>query len=130
ARAHVLAAQHGAVGHSYIAGGENLSLRQLLAELALLTGLPEPKLRVPRGLSLAAGWVSETVEGRLLRRVPRVPLEAVRMSTTRMAYDDSRARRELAYAPRPARQALADSARWFVSNGYVAPRRAAEITWR
>jgi dihydroflavonol-4-reductase len=130
ARAHLLAAERGAVGHSYIAGGENLTLRQLLAELASLTGLPEPKLRVPRGVTLAAGWVSDTIEGRLLRRIPRVPLEAARMSTTRMAFDDSRARRELGCDPRPARQALADSVRWFLGNGYVAPRRAAQINLR
>jgi nucleoside-diphosphate-sugar epimerase len=52
------------------------------------------------------------------------------MSTTRMAFDDSRARRELGCDPRPARQALADSVRWFLGNGYVAPRRAAQINLR
>jgi dihydroflavonol-4-reductase len=119
ARGHLLAHECGAVGRSYIVGGENLSLRELLAELADVTGRRAPRLRVPRAAALTAGWVSDTVEGRLLRRLPRVPLEAVRMSTTRMAFDDTRARTELGYRPRPARHALADSARWFLDNGYV-----------
>jgi nucleoside-diphosphate-sugar epimerase len=47
-----------------------------------------------------------------------------------MAFDVSRARTELGYAPRPAAQALEDSARWFVDNGMVNERRRSRITWR
>jgi dihydroflavonol-4-reductase len=65
----------------------------------------------------------------MLRRPPRIPLEAARMATTVMAFDDSRARAELGYAPRPAGAAINDSTRWFVDNGYVTPRRAKKITW-
>ncbi|HUC38297.1 MAG TPA: hopanoid-associated sugar epimerase [Acidimicrobiales bacterium] len=130
ARGHVLAAERGAIGRSYILGGENLTLKQLLSQLAAVTGLREPNLRVPRSLSLAAAWVSETVEGRMMRRHPAVPLEAARMSTTRMAFDDSRARDEIGYAPRPAVEAIEESARWFVENGYVSSRRRAKIMMR
>ena len=78
--------------------------------------------------TLAAAILSDTVEGRLLRRPPHIPLEAARMSTTLMAFDDSRARSELGYAPRPARAALTDSVRWFVDAGYVTHgRRLAAI---
>ena len=114
AAGHVLALERGRIGRSYILGGENLTLQQLLAELAAITGLPEPRIRVPRSL-VPRPWprVSEAVEGRLLRRHPSVPLEAARMSTSQMAFDDSRARAELGYAPRPAAEALEASARWF-----------------
>jgi dihydroflavonol-4-reductase len=130
ARGHLLAHDRGAVGRSYILGSENMSLQHLLATLASITGLPEPRLRVPRALSLAAATVSDLVEGKLLRRTPSVPLEAARMSTTRMAFDDTRARTELGFAPRPAAQALADAARWYVDNDRVKPERASRITWR
>jgi len=52
------------------------------------------------------------------------------MSTTQMAFDDSRARKELGYAPRPAAEAVESSARWFVENGYVKAARRARISWR
>ena len=110
----ILALERGAVGRSYILGGENYSLKQLLDTLAAATGLPRSRLPVPRALALGVARLSELVEGTLLHRHPSVPLEAARMSTTRMAFDDSRARRELGYSPRPAAEALADSARWFV----------------
>jgi len=119
ARGHVLARHRGAQGRSYICGGENYTLERLLTELADLTGRKAPTMRVPRGLTLTAAWLSEVVEGRMLKRTPHVPLEGARMATTQMAFDDSRARAELGYAPRPASQAIAESAAWYLDNGYV-----------
>jgi len=49
------------------------------------------------------------------------------MSTTNMMFSDRRARDELGYSSRPASEAIADSARWFVENGYVSPKRAGRI---
>ncbi|MDT4939723.1 MAG: dihydroflavonol-4-reductase [Pseudonocardiales bacterium] len=127
ARGHLLARELGSNGRSYIFGGENYTMQQLLAALAQVTGLPEPRLHVPKSVSLAAAYASEFVEGRLLRRRPHVPLEGARMSTTRMAFDDSRARTELGYAPRPAIEAITESARWYIDNGFVTPSRLARI---
>jgi dihydroflavonol-4-reductase len=129
AQGHVFALERGRVGRSYILGGENLTLQQLLAQLASLTGLPEPTIKVPRLLSLLVAAVSETVEGTLLRRHPSIPLEAARMSTSRMSFDISRARTELGYEPRPALEALESSARWFAGSGMVAGRRLQRIRW-
>ena len=46
-----------------------------------------------------------------------------------MSFDDSRARQELGYTPRPAVDALAASAHWFVDQGMVVPSRRAKINW-
>ncbi len=128
ATGHLLALERGRNGTSYIVGGENLSMRELLAAIAAVTGLPPVTVRLPKSLALAAGFVSEMVEGRILGRPPSVPLEAARMSTTTMIFDDSRARNELGYVSRPARDAVEDSVRWFVDHGYVAPARRAMLT--
>ena len=125
----VLALEKGRTGRSYILGGENMTLQQLLAELAVLTGLPAPYGKVPKSLALAVAAVSELVEGRLLRRHPSVPLEAARMSTSQMSFDSSRARQELGYAPRPAVEALEASARWFAGSGMVSEGRLSRIRW-
>ena len=47
AAGHVLALEQGRTGRSYILGGENLTLQQLLGELASITGLPVPGSRSP-----------------------------------------------------------------------------------
>lgn len=130
AAGHLLALERGANGRSYILGGENFTLHHLLNQLALLTGLKPPAIRVPRSVSLAVAATSELLEGRLLRRHPSIPLEAARMSTTQMAFDDSRARKELGYEPRAAMEAIEDSARWFVSNDYVRAGRRSKINWQ
>ena len=116
----VLALEQGRTGRSYILGGENLTLQQLLASSPCITGLPAPHGKVPKSLALAVAAVSELVEGRLLRRHPSVPLEAARMSTSQMSFDISRARQELGYSPRPAVQALEASARWFAERAWSA----------
>ena len=127
---HLAALERGRPGQSYILGGENLSMRQILQILADFAGLPMPRLEIPRGLALSAGVASDLIEGRLLRREPRVPLEAARMSATKMIFTDERARAELGYTSRPAREAIEESARWFADRGYVQASRRAAIRWR
>jgi len=130
ARGHVAALEHGRTGRSYILGGENLSMREILQALADCCGLPMPRLEVPRPLVVSAGVASSLIEGRLLRREPRVPLEGARMASTKMIFNDDRARAEIGHKSRPARLAIEDSARWFTDNGYVSAGRLATIRWR
>jgi dihydroflavonol-4-reductase len=128
AAGHLLALERGRIGRSYIVGGENLAMGEFLAALAQATGLSAPRRQVPRAVALSAGGLSQFVEGRLLRREPSVALEAARMSTTNMLFSTERARSELSYEPRPTSEAIADSVRWFVENGYVTPKRRERIT--
>jgi ornithine--oxo-acid transaminase len=130
ARGHVAALEQGRMGRSYILGGENLSMREILQALADCSGLPMPRLEVPRSLVVAAGIASGLVEGSLLRREPHVPLEGARMATTKMIFNDDRARAEIGHKSRPARLAIEDSARWFTDNGYVSAGRLAAIRWQ
>jgi dihydroflavonol-4-reductase len=125
---HLLALERGEIGRSYIVGGENLAMGAMLAELAACTNLPAPKWQVPRAVALGVGGLSQLVEGKILRREPSVALESARMSTTNMKFNDQRARVELGYSPRPAAEAIADSARWFAENGYVSPKRLRQMT--
>jgi dihydroflavonol-4-reductase len=130
ARGHVAALEHGRTGRSYILGGENLSMREILQALADCSGLPMPRYEVPRSLVVTAGIASSLIEGRILQREPRVPLEGARMATTRMIFNDDRARAEIGHKSRPARLAIEDSARWFTDNDYVSAERLAAIRWQ
>src|SRR6266540_3498456 len=127
ARGHVLAAQSGRLGHSYILGGENMSLRELLATLADICGLAVPRVRLHPRVVLPIVRTAEWAEATVLRREPTLPSEPVRMATTRMEYDDSRARTELGYSSIPAREALVRAVRWYLEHGFVKPARAERI---
>jgi dihydroflavonol-4-reductase len=126
---HILALEKGVQGRSYICGGDNITMAKLLEILSTVTGLPSSDRRFPSVFPLVAGRVSQFIEGDILKREPRVPLEAAQMATTTMTFDDSRARNELGYTSRPAAQALFDSAQWFVNNGRVEPERVKLIKW-
>jgi len=119
ARGQVLAARHGALGRSYILGGDNMSLQEMLVTLADICGLPAPRIRVSPRMVLPIARGAEWFQSTLMHREPTLPSEPVRMATTRMEYDTSRARDELGYTSIPARAALARAARWFLDNGFV-----------
>ncbi len=127
ARGHVLAAQRGAPGRSYILGGENMSLQEMLTTLAEICGLPVPRIRVSARAVLPVVRGAEWIQSSVLNREPTLPSEPVRMATTRMEYDTGRARVELGYTSMPARAALTRAARWFVDNGFVKDAPAAKI---
>ena len=127
ARGHVLAAEAGREGHSYILGGENMSLQAMLSTLAEICGLSAPRVRLHPRVVLPIVRTAEWAETAVLRREPTLPSEPVRMATTRMEYDDSRARTELGYSSIPAREALVRAVRWYLEHGFVKPARAERI---
>ncbi len=118
ARGHLLAAERGRVGERYILGCRNMTLQEIYAALAALTGLPAPRRRVPHWLPLAAGAL-DTGLSRLTGRPPRVPLEAVKLARHRMFFDAAKAVRELGLPQTPVEEPLERAVRWFRANGYV-----------
>ncbi|MBI4346489.1 MAG: NAD-dependent epimerase/dehydratase family protein [Elusimicrobia bacterium] len=118
AAGHLAAARRGRLGERYILGSENLSLKALLDLLADLTGLPAPRFKTPYAVAYAFGAL-DTARARLTGGEPMAPLDAVRMARHKMFFDSTKAVRELGLPQTPARQALADAARWFLENRYV-----------
>jgi dihydroflavonol-4-reductase len=119
ARGHVAALERGRSGERYILGGENLTLKQILDKLAVITGLPSPKVKLPYAVALASGLVDTVVTGLLLRREPRVTLDAVRMGRKKMFVSSAKAGRELGWKTVPVEGALRRAVEWFQANGYV-----------
>jgi dihydroflavonol-4-reductase len=115
---HLAAAEKGLIGDRYILGGENLTLAEILAEVAAAVGRRPPRLRVPHGALLPVAFGAE-LAARISGREPFVTLDGVRMSRKKMYFSSEKASREFGYTPRPARQAIADAVSWFRDNGYL-----------
>jgi dihydroflavonol-4-reductase len=115
---HILAAKSGRIGRRYILGGENLTLAEILAEVARLTGRRPPAFKIPYAALLPIAAGAEAI-ARVTGREPFATRDGVRMSAKTMFFSTSRAVAELGYAPRPARQAIADAVAWFTANGYL-----------
>jgi dihydroflavonol-4-reductase len=118
AEGHLLAGERGRAGERYILGCENLTLQQILARLAALSGGKAPRWRIPYGVAYAAGVVS-TGWANLTGHEPRAPLDAVKMARKKMFVSVDKAKRELGFNPGPVEGALKRAVDWFRANGYV-----------
>jgi len=119
AEGHLLAMEKARPGERYILGGENLTLKQILDKLGSITGLPSPSIRLPYAVALATGVVDTVFTGKLMRREPRVTIDAVRMGRKKMFITSAKAERELGWRSRPVDEALRRAVEWFKGNGYV-----------
>jgi dihydroflavonol-4-reductase len=128
AEGHLLAAERGRVGERYILGHRNMTLAEILAELADITGRRAPRVRLPYAVAWTAGAVSTAVSTWITRRPPAVALEAVRMARRRMFFDPGKAVRELGLPQTPARTAFEDAVAWFEQNGFI-PQSRRRIAW-
>jgi len=119
AAGHVLALERGGIGQSYILGGHDLDMPDLLALVDDVMGRRTPRrARLPHGLL----WpVALGMEGaaRLFGIEPLVTREMLAMAKKRMYFSPAKAIAELGYNPRPARQAIADAVAWFRTVGWL-----------
>ncbi len=118
ATGHLLALQKGKSGDRYILGNQNLTLKQLLEQLAQITNLSAPQTSIPAWIPLTVAWIDEKILAPL-GKTPSVPIDGVRMAQQPMYYDASKAIRELGLPQSPLNVALKDAVDWFMANGYV-----------
>jgi dihydroflavonol-4-reductase len=64
-------------------------------------------------------YLDTLVEGRLLGREPRIPLEGARMARKKMYFSAAKAVRELGLPQSPIEDALARAVAWYQAHGYV-----------
>jgi dihydroflavonol-4-reductase len=122
AAGHLLAFERGRAGERYILGGEDMTLRAILEDIARLSGRRPPRIRLPYAAVLPMAYVAEGV-ARVTGRSGRLTLEGVRMSRKRMFFSSGKAASELGYRWRPPLEAFADALRWFRSRGLLAGRQ-------
>ena len=119
AEGHILAMERGIPGQRYLLGNKNVSLREMFGMLEQITGRRAPRWRIPFWLAMAAGYLDETAEGKMLSREPRIPVEGLRIARTPMYVDCEKAVRDLGQPQGAVEAALEKSVRWFTDHGYV-----------
>ncbi len=124
AEGHILALEKGQPGERYILGNRNVSLKEVFEMLQDLTGRRAPRWQAPFWLVIGAGYVDLLLEGRLLRREPRIPLEGLKVSRKPMYVKCHKAISELGLPQRPVESALENAVRWFTDYGYIRRRAA------
>ena len=119
AEGHLRAYERGTVGQRYILGGTNMTLHEILGIIAEITGRPAPRIKLPHAVVMPIAYVAEAM-ARIGGFEPVTTVDSVRMAKKLMYFSSDKARRDLGYSPRPARQALADAVQWFDAHGYLA----------
>ena len=118
AAGHILAYHRGRSGERYILGGDDMTLREILALIAKLVGRKPPRVRLPYAAVLPIAYLAEAWT-RVSGRSGRVTLEGVRLARKRMFFSSAKAVRELGYRWRPPTEAFDDAVRWFRERGLL-----------
>lgn len=121
---HVLAAERGARGETYLLGHRDLSLRELAGLALEVTGRRAPIVEIPRRVARRAGAIASELADRITHRAPPVTREAIAIAELGLAADPIKAVRELGLPQTAIEAALADALEWFAREGYLS--RAAE----
>ncbi len=111
AAGHVLAFERGRSGERYLLGGENLSIREVFAQIAAAAGLSAPRLGVPWATAHIAAQLADAALRPFSREPRMLVLDEVRAGRLPHAFNDAKARSELGYVSRPAAQALIEATR-------------------
>ncbi len=107
AQGHLLADEKGEVGERYILSGRNFTFDRLFADFARIAGREQPPVKLPgRPMTLAVDAMV-----RVGLPLPFSPDE-VRSATLWWTYRNTKARKQLGFAPRPHEETLEDAVRW------------------
>lgn len=118
AAGHVVALAQGRIGERYILGGQDVTLGDMLGEIARIVGRRPPTVRIPRGPLFPLAHANEAL-CRLTGRTPFLTVDSLRMAAKSMYFSSEKATRELGYVARPHQEALADAIAWFRQAGMV-----------
>lgn len=118
AEGHLLALVRGRTGERYVLGGQDVTLRAMLAEIARIVGRKAPTVSLPRWPLFPLAFANEAV-ARIAGGDPFLTVDSLKMAAHNMYYSSAKAEAELGYRARPYRQALADAIAWFRSAGKI-----------
>jgi dihydroflavonol-4-reductase len=112
AEAAVLAEQYGRIGERYIIANEYISNRDFYTLATNECGMPPPKV-IPHWLAFTVAWVAESICKLRGKKDYIVSTDAVYLGDVFKQMNNSKARRELHWNPRPIKETVRDAIAWF-----------------
>ena len=109
---HLLALKKGRSGERYILGNQNITLKQILDRLALITNLPAPNKTIPYWIPYTVAWIEENILAPLGKK-PTISLDSVKMSRQKMFYNPNKAITQLDLPQSSVDLALEKAVHWF-----------------
>jgi len=113
---HILACEKGRTGEVYILSGERKTVHELMVLLEEITGVKAPRTKMPIGLAQIAA-IFAPLYYRLTRTKPLFTKYSIETLVRGCTVSREKAGRELGYSPRPIRESVQDTIRWFEESG-------------
>jgi dihydroflavonol-4-reductase len=113
--AHIAAATKGGTGERYIAGGENLTHKQVFQITAEIIGKRSPQFQLPVPLLKLAAKGFDAA-GAILRKEPLISSELVAGAGIYNWYSSEKAQRDLGYQITPFREAVSKTYQWYLEH--------------
>lgn len=107
----------GRTGERYILSGENITIKELFAMIAAEAHQPAPHKQLPDWLLHGLGIVGDAMEAAGLKGA--LSRENAWTSTMFHWFDNTKAKRELDFNPRPAKEAIHNSVQWMKEHSLV-----------
>jgi dihydroflavonol-4-reductase len=114
----VAAEKNATSGSCYLLSGHWLSIPDIAAMIAGITGVPPARLTVPLWLARLGAPVIEAY-ARFRGKRPLYTGVSLRALRSNRHISHEKATRELGYSPRPFRDTITDTMRWFRENGQL-----------
>jgi dihydroflavonol-4-reductase len=114
AEAALLAEQYGRIGERYIIANEYVNNRDFYALAAAQLG-NKPPIFLPRWVAYTIAGIAEGIFKLLRRKDYLISIDAVYLSDAFKQMDNSKARRELHWNPRPLEETVRDAIAWFAA---------------
>jgi len=119
ATGHYQAFTRGQTGERYILGGQNMTLREILESLSVITGKPIPRIRLPHGLVMPMAFMAEGMARVFKTNEPFLTVSGARLARKKMFFSSEKARENLGYTTRPIAEAFKDAIEWYKENGML-----------
>lgn len=111
----ILAAERGRPGQRYLLNGHNVMADELMKEVASVAGVKPPRRKLPIWMAYFMVALLKIIKT-LTRKPPAITRSTLQILGRYAWYDSTRAQKELGWTPRPLRETLEDTLRWFREN--------------
>jgi dihydroflavonol-4-reductase len=128
ARGHLLADEVGKPGERYILGNRNYTVDRLFADLARLSGVEAPAVRLAPGVALRVAQALEAAPG----RAP-ITVQEVRLASQWWTYSNAKAKRELGWRTGPHEDTIEATVAWYLDHEgdrLIRGRRQQPVQWK
>jgi dihydroflavonol-4-reductase len=116
--AHIVAADRGQNGGSYLLGGENKTMMELVKEISALVGKPAPEKETPLALLRVVAVLGD-VASRFTGKAPPITPEIAGLMSRRVSTSSAKAQSELGYRIVPLKEMVKDCYDWMVAEGRI-----------